>query len=241
MDNDIILTPDEKRRYSRNIMLPEIGPDGQKKLLRSKVLVVGCGALGSVAALYLAGSGVGEIGLVDFDTVDLSNLQRQLPYRFSDVGRPKADVLAESVECLNPAIKVKATNGLLTKKNACKLIGDYDIVVEGSDNPDTKYLVAEECRKSSVPCVIGGISGVSGQVLTFVPGHASYCDVFPEAAPTGSFTPCALGGVLGPLPGIIGSIQAAEVIKLITGFGQPLIDAMLLVDASTMNFTRLQI
>lgn len=239
--DDRILTPDEKRRFSRNIMLPEIGPDGQRKLFDAKVLLVGCGALGTVAAMYLAASGVGTLGLVDFDTIDISNLQRQLAFTTGDVGKPKATVLEEKLLAVNPSVKINRHDGLLRRKNAAEIIDDYDVVIEGSDNPDTKHLVSETCRQLGKPCVVGGVRGVNGQVLTFKPGHAAYGDFFPEAAAAGGYTPCSLGGVLGPLTGVVGSIQACEAIKLIVGFGQPLVDTLLLIDTPTMQFTRITI
>lgn len=222
-------------------MLPEISENGQQRILESSVLIVGCGALGTIVAMYLAGSGVGRIGIADFDTVDISNLQRQLSYGVDDIGRKKTDVLVEKIKSVNPAIKVEIFDTFLTAKNIYDIIQGFDIVVEGSDNPDTKYLVSEACVSLELPCVIGGISGTSGQIMTYVPGHASYKDIFPEGVEAGGFTPCALGGVLGPLPGIVGSIQAVEAIKLIVPFGKPLIDRLLLVDSSSLTFTTIRI
>ena len=223
-------------RYSRNIMLPEIGEEGQRRLARASVLIVGCGALGTVCAMQLAGTGVGRIGLVDFDTVDISNLQRQIVFTTADVGKKKAQTLAERIHALNPDIQVDVHDLFLSGKKVIEVIAPYDVIIEGSDNPDTKYLLSQSCRETGKPCCMGGIFGTNGQALTFVPGHASYSDFFPVGASAGGFTPCALGGVLGPLPGIIGSIQSTEVIKLIVGFGEPLVDRLLTVDASTMTF-----
>lgn len=235
------LTADERRRYSRNIMLSGIGAEGQERLLQSKVLIVGCGALGSVCAMYLAGSGVGMLGLVDFDTVDISNLQRQLSYTITDIGQSKAGTLASKIRDINPAVNVKVYDTLLTGRSAGDIISEYDIIVEGSDNPDTKYLISDMCADLKKNCVMGGIAGTQGQVICFAHGHASYRDFFPEAAAPDGFTPCSLGGVLGPLPGIVGSIQAAETVKIITGLGKPMFDTLLLIDAGNMEFNKLTI
>lgn len=235
------LSPDDKRRYSRNLLLPAIGPEGQEKLLGASVLVVGCGALGSITAMYLAGSGVGRIGLVDFDTIDISNLQRQLAFTLDDVGKPKAATLAAKIKDINPATIVDTHSTFLTSKQMTSLLEPYGLVVEGSDNPETKCMVANACSEAGKPCVIGGVSGVNGQVLTQMPGHALYSDFFPEAAAPDGYTPCSLGGILGPLPGIVASVQAAEVVKIITGAGQTLVDRMLLIDALGMTFTQISI
>lgn len=230
-----------KLRYSRNLMLTTIGEEGQRKLLGSSVLVVGCGALGSIAAMYLAGSGVGRIGIADFDTIDISNLQRQIGYTSADVGKDKTEVLESSIRALNPGVEVQRHNCFLSHKNAEEIINSYDIVVEGSDNPDTKYLVASICGKLAKPYVIGGVRELTGQIATCLPGHAGYTDIFPEAAAAGGFTPCALGGLLGPLPGIVASIQACEAVKIIAGFGATLADRLLLIDAAAMTFTELKV
>lgn len=235
------MTKDDSRRYSRNIMLDGIGREGQEKLSRASVLLVGCGALGTVAGLYLAGSGVGRIGLVDFDTIDLSNLQRQLAFNINDIGLKKCETLASRIKAVNPSVNTDCHGCFLTGNKAHGLLEGYDIIVEGSDNPETKYLISSVCHELKKPCVTGGVSQWNGQVLTFMPGHATYSDFFPDASMSGSFTPCALGGVLGPLPGIIGSIQAAEVIKIICGAGVPLADRMLLVDSRSMKFHTVQI
>ena len=220
-------------------MLSGIGAEGQQKLLDSSVLIVGCGALGSVASLYLAGSGIGRIGLVDFDTVDVSNLQRQLSFTTADVSTKKSVTLGDKLRAINPDIHVEIYDEFLTPRRAKELIAQYDVIVEGSDNPDTKYMVSDACVALGKPYVMGGISGYGGQVTSYSPGHAAYRDIFPEAAAPDGFTPCALGGVLGPLPGIVGSIQASEVIKIVTGIGEPLFNRLLLVDAESMQFRRI--
>lgn len=235
------LSDDDKRRYSRNVLLQEIGPCGQQKLLESSVLVVGCGALGSIAAMYLAASGVGRIGLVDFDTVDISNLQRQLSFATDDVGLSKAEVLAAKICSINPGVAVDVYNLFLTPQKLADILPLYSLTVEGSDNPDTKCMVTSACAAASKPCIVGGVSGLNGQVLTQLPGQALYTDFFPEAAAPDGYTPCSLGGIIGPLPGIVGSIQATEAIKIITGAGIPLSNRLLLVDALNMLFTEIAI
>lgn len=224
------LSPDNRRRYSRNILLPEIGHQGQSKLLASNVLIVGCGALGSIVAMYLAGSGVGHMTLVDFDTIDISNLQRQLSFTTGSCGQKKAAVTADRLKEINPEVSVTVFDGMLTAKNAGTLFQGHDLVIEGSDNPATKYLVTDQCSLLSIPCVLGGVAQFRGQVMSWKPGCASYRDVFPEPAQEGGYTPCALGGVLGPLPGIIGSYQAAEAVKILTDVGQPLYNRLLIFD-----------
>lgn len=232
---------ENRRRYSRNIMLEGIGPEGQQKLCSSSVLFIGCGALGTVASMYLAASGVGRIGLVDFDTVDVSNLQRQLAFSTDDIGKKKVEVLSGKLKMINPKVTVEKYDVFLAKKEVENIISGYDVIVEGSDNPDTKYMVSDYCVKMAMPYTMGAISEYTGQVMTYTPGSSSYRDFFAEPAGTGDFTPCALGGVLGPLPGIVGSIQAAEVIKLITGVDGLLTDCILLVDAKNMTFTTFRI
>ena len=237
------MTPDQRRRYSRNVMLDGMGKEGQERLLRSRALVVGCGALGSICAMYLAGSGVGELTLVDFDTIDISNLQRQLSFTTAQCGQKKAEALAERIAAINPEVKLSVHTGMLTRKNAAELFEGKDVVIEGSDNPATKYLVTDLCAELGIPCVLGGVSQWQGQVMSWAPGGPwpTYRDIFPEAAEEGGFTPCSLGGVLGPLPGIIGSYQASEAIKILTGAGTPLYGQMLLLtlDSPTANILTL--
>lgn len=239
--DSITFTGDIRRRYSRNLLLPEIGESGQRALLRSSVLVVGAGALGSIVSMYLACSGVGRLGICDFDTVDLSNLQRQLGFTVDDIGRSKVEATSRRLAAINPEITIESHEGLLRPDKARELFARYDVIVEGSDNPATKYMVTDIAAETAKPCVLGGVSGFSGQVMTFHPGGKTYRDIFPDAAPEGGYTPCSLGGVLGPLPGIVGSIQAAEVIKIITGAGQTLDRRMLLVDALNMTFTEIHL
>lgn len=234
------LSAEERRRYSRNIMLDGIGKDGQQRMSDASVLIVGTGALGSVASMYLAASGIGRIGIVDFDNIEISNLQRQLSFTETDIGMSKVEVTKNKLNGINSLISVEPYNLFLKPSDARKLIGNYDIIVEGSDNPDTKYMINDICVELSKPYVLGGVSKYSGQVMTWRPGHTNYRDIFPEAE-TAGFIPCSIGGVLGPLPGIIGSIQATEVIKLITGAGDTLTDRFLTVDALTMKFSILEL
>ena len=230
---------DVELRYARQISLPEIGREGVDRLLSSSVLVVGAGALGCISAMYLTAAGVGRIGVADFDKVGLSNLQRQLSYNESDIDRPKADTLASKLKAINSSVDVEVINKILTKGNIAEYIGRYDIVVEGSDNPSTKYLVSDTAREQGKPCVIGGVRGFIGQITTQLPGGPCYRDLFPDIPTHCGLTPCASLGVLGPVPGIVASIQATEVIKLITGAGQPLSGRLLQIDTLTMSISEL--
>ncbi len=233
------LDKEQRRRYSRNIMLEEIGTEGQQKLLESSALLIGAGALGSIAAMYLAGSGVGRIGIADFDTVDISNLQRQLSFSESDCGSKKVMALTERLQAINKDVKVDTLDLFLSRKKLDEIIADYDLVIEGSDNPDTKYMVAESCEQHSVAYCLGGVNQFTGQVLSWKPGCYGYKDIFADKGEGGGFLPCSLGGVIGPLPGIIGSIQATEAIKILLGVGEPLFNRLLIVDALNMHTTTL--
>ncbi|MDE6267921.1 MAG: HesA/MoeB/ThiF family protein [Muribaculaceae bacterium] len=230
------LTPEDMRRYSRTVMLPEIGEEGQRRLLASRVMVVGAGALGSIVSMYLAGAGVGTIEIADFDTVDLSNLQRQLSFEERNVGEIKVQATALRLRAINSGIRVIAHEEFIRRDRARELFSQADVVVEGSDNPSTKYMVSEVCVELGKACVLGGVAGWRGQVMTWAPGHSSYRDLYPEAADIGGCTPCSQGGVMGPVPGIVGSVQATEVIKLLTKSGTPLFDRLLTFDALDMQF-----
>lgn len=236
MRNKIGLSDEQKRRYSRNILLKEVGSEGQEKLLDTKIAVVGSGALGSIAALYLAGSGVGTIAIADFDTVDISNLQRQVAFSESDTGLKKVLATAERMTSINSEIKVIPVDALLSKKNIESFIADYDIVIEGSDNPATKYLVCETCEQMGKRYCLAGVSQFSAQVMSWQPGCQGYKDVFPEAAGEGEFMPCAVGGVCGPFTGVVGSTQAVEALKMALGIGEPLYDRILIIDSLNMKF-----
>jgi adenylyltransferase/sulfurtransferase len=227
-------------RYSRNLLLSEVGVEGQKKLRDSKVLIVGAGGLGSPTALYLAAVGVGEIGLVDFDHVELSNLQRQILYTTADIGRPKVDAARERLRAMNPGVHVKAHAEPLTSANAMDVIRGYDVVVDGTDNFATRYLVNDACVLLGKPNVYGSIYRFEGQASVFDArvGPCYRC-LYPEPPPPGLVPSCAEAGVLGVLPGIVGIIQATEAIKIIIGAGEPLVGRLLLFDALAMSFREL--
>lgn len=230
------LSSEQLLRYSRAVMLAEIGEEGQHRLLGSRVMVVGAGALGSIVSMYLAGAGVGTIEIADFDTVDLSNLQRQLSFEERNVGESKVSATAARLRAINSDIRIIAHDEFIRRDRARELFSRADVVVEGSDNPATKYMVSDVSVELGKPCVLGGVAGWRGQVMTWAPGHGSYRDLYPEAADSGGCTPCSQGGVMGPVPGIVGSVQATEVIKLLTGAGEPLFDRILTFDALTMDF-----
>jgi adenylyltransferase/sulfurtransferase len=234
---------DQVLRYSRHIILPKIGAIGQRKLLDAKVLCVGAGGLGSPAAMYLAAAGVGTLGIVDFDRVDVTNLQRQLLHDTSDVGRPKVDSAAERLGDINPEVDVVKHNIVLSSDNAFDVLGPYDLVVDGSDNFPVRYLVNDATQMLGKPLVYGSIFQFDGQATVFLPGPDTPCYrcLFPEPPPPGTVPSCAEGGVFGVLPGIIGSIQAVEAIKLITGIGEPLVGRLLLFDALQMDFTTVKL
>jgi adenylyltransferase/sulfurtransferase len=230
---------DEVRRYARHIILPGIGGDGQQKLMDSKVLVIGAGGLGSPAAMYLAAAGVGTIGLVDFDHVDLSNLQRQILHDTSDVGRPKVASAKDRLNELNPNVEVIPHEKMLSSANAFDILGPYDVVVDGTDNFPVRYLVNDATQMLGKPLVYGSIFQWEGQASLFMPGQNTPCYrcLFPEPPPPGTVPSCAEGGVFGVLPGIIGSIQAVEAIKLLLGIGESLAGKLVLYDALRNEFT----
>ncbi|HEX6771553.1 MAG TPA: molybdopterin-synthase adenylyltransferase MoeB [Acidobacteriaceae bacterium] len=236
------LTHDEIARYSRHLILPEVGMEGQQKLKAAKVLLVGTGGLGAPMALYLAAAGVGTLGLVDFDVVDASNLHRQVIHTTPDVGRPKLDSAADKLKALNPEVKVVKHNTMLTSANAMEILKDYDIVADGTDNFQTRYLVNDACVLSGKPNVYASIFRFEGQASVFgAPDGPCYRCLYPEPPPPGLVPSCAEGGVLGILPGLLGIIQSTEVIKLILGKGEPLIGRLLLVDALGMRFRELKL
>ena len=224
-------------RYARQITLPEIGEAGQEKLRRGSVLIVGAGGLGSPAALYLAAAGVGTIGLVDFDRVDVTNLHRQVLYGTSDVGRPKLDAAQERLADLNPEVRVMAHDARLTSENALEILRGYDVILDGTDNFATRYLVNDACVLLGKPNVYGSIFRFDGQVSVFATSDGPcYRCLYPEPPPPGLVPSCAEGGVLGILPGIVGSLQATEAIKLIAGIGETLAGRLLLFDALRTTF-----
>ncbi|MFB6097914.1 MAG: ThiF family adenylyltransferase, partial [Salinibacter sp.] len=231
------LSPDELQRYSRHLTLPEFGREGQETLKNSSVLLVGAGGLGSPAATYLAAAGVGRIGLVDFDTVEASNLQRQILYGTNDVGRPKLDAAAERLEDLNPHVEIERHELRLTSDNALNIVDDYDVVADGTDNFPTRYLVNDACVMTGTPNVYASIFRFEGQVSVFATEDGPcYRCLYEEPPPPGLVPSCAEGGVLGILPGFIGTLQATEVIKLLADVGEPLIGRLLMVDALNMDF-----
>ena len=236
------LTPEEIRRYSRHLIMPEVGVEGQERLKAAKVLLIGAGGLGSPAGLYLAAAGVGTLGVVDFDTVDETNLQRQILYGQSDVGRPKIEAAVERLTGVNPHIRLVPYEERLDSSNALELFAGYDVVVDGSDNFPTRYLVNDACVLAGKPNVYGSIFRFEGQISVFwgAKGPCYRC-LFPEPPPPGLVPSCAEGGVLGVLPGIIGSLQANEAIKLVLDAGEALVGRLVLFDALKMSFRELQL
>ena len=236
------LSKEEVLRYSRHLIMPEVGMEGQLKLKQARVLCIGTGGLGAPLGLYLAAAGVGQIGLVDFDVVDFTNLQRQVLFGTSDVGRPKITAAADRLRNLNPDIRIDAIEERLSSENALELFRDYDIIVDGTDNFPTRYLVNDTCVLLGKPNVYGSIFRFEGQITVFgYPDGPCYRCLYPEPPPPGLVPSCAEGGVLGVLPGIVGTIQAAETLKLIIGKGQPLIGRLLLFDALGMKFRELKL
>jgi adenylyltransferase/sulfurtransferase len=244
-----VLTPEQRIRYSRHTLLSEVGEAGQIKLLEAKVLLIGAGGLGSPAALYLAAAGVGTLGIVDFDTVDVSNLQRQVLHGNKDVGRPKVDSAADRLHDINPDVKVVPFRTGISSDNALEIIRDFDIVINGSDNFPTRYLINDACQFLKKPLVDGSIFMFEGQVTVYQPavpeqgtvGGPCYRCLYPDPPPPGEVPSCAEAGVLGVLPGIVGSMQAVEAIKLILGIGEPLVGRLLMVDTLDMSFRTLKV
>jgi sulfur-carrier protein adenylyltransferase/sulfurtransferase len=236
------LTNDEVKRYSRHLIMPEVGVDGQRKLKAAKVLCIGAGGLGSPAALYLAAAGVGRLGIVDFDAVDVSNLQRQVLHSTADIGRPKLTSAKEKLHALNPEIQIDTFETALTSENALRLFEPYDVILDGTDNFPTRYLVNDACVLLGKPNAYGSIFRFEGQASVFATKDGPcYRCLYPEPPPPGLVPSCAEGGVLGVLPGLIGVIQATEAIKLILGVGEPLIGRFLIYDALRMRFRELKL
>lgn len=236
------LSKDEILRYSRHLIMPEVGMEGQLKLKQASVLLVGTGGLGAPLAMYLAAAGIGRIGLVDFDVVDFTNLQRQVIHGTKDVGRPKIDSAMESMRDINPFVELDRHEVALTSENALDIIKNYDYVVDGTDNFPTRYLVNDACVLLKKPNVYGSIFRFEGQSTVFAyEGGPCYRCLYPEPPPPGLVPSCAEGGVLGILPGIIGLVQATETVKLILGIGQPLVGRLMLYDALAMKFRELKL
>jgi molybdopterin/thiamine biosynthesis adenylyltransferase/rhodanese-related sulfurtransferase len=239
---EVKLSKEEIQRYSRHLIMPEVGLEGQLKLKRARVLMIGTGGLGAPLGLYLAAACVGHLGLIDFDVVDSSNLQRQVTFTTADVGKPKSEAARERLSALNPMIDITAYETRLTSDNALELFKDYDIIVDGTDNFPTRFLVNDACLLLGKPNVYGSIFRFEGQATVFgYPGGPCYRCLYPEPPPPGLVPSCAEGGVLGVLPGIIGSIQAMETIKLILGTGDSLVGRLLLFDALAMRFRELKL
>jgi len=236
------LTNDETLRYSRHLILPEVGVEGQQKLKAARVLCVGTGGLGSPLALYLTAAGVGTLGLVDFDVVDYTNLQRQVIHSTPDVGRPKLQSAAEKLTAINPFVNLRLFETKLTSANALEIFRDFDIIADGTDNFPTRYLVNDACILTGKPNAYASIFRFEGQASVFgAPDGPCYRCLYPEPPPPGVVPSCAEGGVLGVLPGLLGVIQATEVIKLVLGVGETLAGLLLLVDALSMRFREMRI
>jgi len=235
-------TDEQIQRYSRHILLPEVGGKGQEKLLSSKVLIIGAGGLGSPAAFYLAAAGVGTIGLIDGDVVDLSNLQRQIIHYTPDLNKPKVISAREKIEALNPDVNVKTYHALLTSKNARELFSEYDVIIDGTDNFPAKFLANDAAIFTGKPLIHGGILRFVGQTITIIPRKTTcYRCIFNSPPPPGLIPTCQEAGVIGVLAGVIGTIQATEAIKLLLNIGEPLTDRLLTFDARNMEFREIKV
>ncbi len=237
----LALTPAQVKRYSRHIIMGDVGSSGQRKLIQSKALIVGAGGLGSPSAVYLALAGVGTIGIVDFDVVELSNLQRQILHHTPDIGRSKVESARDNIKAYNPEVNVVLHETRLESDNAMDIIGQYDLVVNGADNFATRYLVNDACYLLNKPLVDGSILIFDGQATVFLPGQGCYRCLFPEPPPPGMVPNCAEAGVLGALTGLVGSIQATEALKQFLGIGESLSSRLLLIDALSMSFREVKL
>ena len=237
----MVLTPDQVNRYSRHIIMGDVGSKGQRNLLQAKALIVGAGGLGSPSAIYLALAGVGTIGIVDFDVVEISNLQRQLLHHTSDIGRPKLESARDNINSYNPDTNVVLHEVRLESDNAREIISQYDLVINGADNFATRYLVNDACYLEGKPLVDGSILIFDGQATLFLPGQGCYRCLFPEPPPPGLVPNCAEAGVLGALTGLVGSIQATEALKHFLGIGESLVSRLLLIDALSMSFREVRL
>lgn len=243
-----MLSSDELTRFARHIVLRHIGGPGQQRLRAARVLVVGAGGLGTPLLLYLAAAGVGTLGIVDDDEVSLSNLQRQVIHGHADIGRPKVESAADAIRRIDPEATVRTHRTRLSEKNAAALIADYDVIADGSDNFDTRYLLAEVCEAARKPLVSAAVNEFHGSVTVLRPWEAGpdgalnprYRDLYPEKPPAGAIPTCAEAGVLGALVGLVGSLEAIEVIRQITPFGTPLVGKLLLIDALDMRFETIE-
>ena len=238
----IDFTDSQLERYSRHILLQEVGVEGQEKILKAKVLIVGAGGLGSPAALYLAAAGIGTIGIVDYDEVEISNLQRQIAHFTRDIKAPKVDSAADKMRAINPDIMVSTYRAKLCADNIQEIIRQYDFVIDGSDNFPTKFLVNDACIFADIPFSHGGILRFEGQTMTVLPNRsACYRCVFPKPPAINAVPTCSQAGVLGPIAGMLGTIQATEALKYVLGVGEPLTDALLTFDAKTMDFHKIRL
>ena len=228
-------TPEQVQRYSRHIIMPQVGSIGQRKLMDTSALVVGAGGLGSPLAMYLAAAGVGKLGIVDFDIVEITNLQRQLLHKNADIGRPKVDSAADTINGINPDVDVVKIPVHLNSSNVMDIIKDYDFVIDGTDNFPTRYMINDAAVLSGKPVIHGSIFMFEGQATTFLPGQGCYRCLYPAPPPPGMVPSCSEAGVLGVLPGIIGSTMAIETIKLVLGIGKPLVNRLLMFDALDMD------
>jgi len=235
------LTPYQVSRYSRHIIMPQVGSVGQRKLLESKVLIVGAGGLGSPISIYLTLAGVGTLGIVDFDTVDVTNLQRQILHHNDDIGRPKVESARDTLLAYNPDVNVIAHEEPITSENAMRIMADYDVIVNGADNFPARYLVNDAAYMSGKPLVDGSILMFDGMATVFLPGEGCYRCLFPTPPPPGEVPSCSEAGVLGMLPGMVGTIQATETVKLIMGVGKSLSGRLLIIDALDMEFRTVKI
>ena len=241
MTQSTALTPEQVQRYSRHIIMDQVGSKGQRKLLESKVLIVGAGGLGSPSAVYLALAGVGTVGIVDFDVVDISNLQRQILHQHADIGRPKVESAESTIKAYNPDTIVQIHETPLTSENAMEIIGQYDVIINGVDNFPTRYLVNDAAYMLNKPLVDGSILMFDGQATVYLPGQGCYRCLFPTPPPPGAVPNCSEAGVLGAMTGLVGSIQATETLKLLLGIGESLVSRLLLIDALSMDFRTVKI
>ena len=240
-DQPITLTPDQVKRYSRHIIMGDVGSKGQRALMGSKALNIGAGGLGSPSAIYLSLAGVGTVGIVDFDVVELSNLQRQVLHHTADVGRPKVQSAVDNIKAYNPDVNVVVHETRLESDNAMEIISQYDLVINGADNFATRYLVNDACYLLNKPLVDGSILIFDGQATVFLPGEGCYRCLFPSPPPPGMVPNCAEAGVLGALTGLVGSIQATEALKYFLGIGESLSSRLLLIDALSMTFREVRL
>ena len=240
-EQTIKLTPEQVKRYSRHIIMGDVGSNGQRNLMGAKALIVGAGGLGSPSAIYLALAGVGTIGIVDFDVVEISNLQRQILHHTADIGRPKLESARDNINAYNPDVNVVMHGERLESSNAMEIISQYDLLINGADNFATRYLVNDAAYLAGKPLVDGSILIFDGQATVFIPGQGCYRCLFPSPPPPGMVPNCAEAGVLGALTGLVGSIQATEALKLILGIGESLSSRLLLIDALSMNFREVRL